>query len=186
MTSTIFANKDALRKEMRARLSAMTAGGVSRRSSLLLERLREGGWLPPGSTVTLFGGIQGEPDLLELVPWLLERGSVPVFFGFSEGMLVPQRVDDAGLLHRGVFGVWVPPPEAEVVPYEDLDVILTPGLAFSGSGVRLGRGKGHYDRLFGRSEVKARRIGLCWDFQLVDTVPMEPHDALMNAVISDA
>lgn len=184
MTSAIFANKEVLRKEMRARLSAMTASEVSRRSPLLLERLGEGNWLPPGSTVTLFGGIKGEPDLLPLIPWLLKRDCVPVFFGFAEGQLLPQRVDDTATLHRGVFGVWVPAPEAEVVPFEALDVVLTPGLAFDRQGFRLGRGKGHYDRLFGRVGVKARRIGLCWDFQLVNEVPVEAHDVPMDAVIA--
>ena len=177
--------KEELRREMRGRLKAMTADEIASKSRRIVQALMEGNWLPPSSTVALFGGIAGEPDLLPLIPWLLERGSTPVFFGFADGQLVPQRVDDRHVLTRGVFGVWLPPQDAPVVPCEALDVILTPGLAFARDGMRLGRGRGHFDRLFARPEVKARRIGVCWEFQCLETVPAEPHDAPMHAVVTE-
>lgn len=174
-----------LRREMRARLKAMTMEEVAARSALIVHALQNDALLPPGSTVALFGGIPGEPDLLPLIPWLLERQSIPVLFGFKDGQLVPQRVDDPQTLERGIFGVWIPSADAPLVPADQLDVILTPGLAFGRDGMRLGRGRGHFDRLFAQPEVKARRIGVCWEFQRVDAVPAEPHDAPMDAVVTE-
>ena len=170
---------------MRARLKAMTAEEVASQSARLVSLLQNEAVLPPRSTVALFGGIPGEPDLLPLIPWLLERQSIPVLFGFKDGQLIPQRVDDPETLMRGIFGVWIPSAEAPLVPAGELDVILTPGLAFGRDGMRLGRGRGHFDRLFAQSEVKARRIGVCWEFQRVETVPTEPHDAPMDAVVTE-
>ena len=169
---------------MRARLAAMTEAEVAAKSARIVEQLTSGDFLPPGATVALFGGIKCEPDLLELIPWLVARGSVPVFFGFDHDQLVPHRVMAATDLVRGVFGVWMPPAGAEIVPREKLDVILTPGLAFGADGTRLGRGRGFYDKLFGHPEVKARRIGIGWECQQVETVPTEPHDALMESVVA--
>jgi len=193
VTSTNFANpvitedtilaKEALRKEMRTRLAAMDEAEIATKSGKIVAKLKSSGWLRPGATVALFGGIEGEPDLLELVPWLVDRGATPVFFGFANGQLLPQRVAAVTDLVRGVFGVWMPPEGEEVVPHEKLDVILTPGLAFGADGTRLGRGRGFYDKLFGHPEVKAQRIGIGWEFQQVETVPNEPHDALMETVV---
>lgn len=64
-----------------------------------------------------------------------------------------------------------------------LDLIVVPGMAFDRQGHRLGRGKGYYDRfLIKYPEVKT--IGICFDFQLLDEVPAEPHDQLIDEIIS--
>lgn len=67
---------------------------------------------------------------------------------------------------------------------EDIDVILVPGVAFDPAGGRLGRGKGYYDRIL--KETDAFKIGICFDFQLIQHVPMEVHDVFMNRVICSA
>lgn len=141
--------------------------------------------LPAGSTIALFGGIMGEPDLLPLIPWLIKRGCTPVFFGFADGQLVAKAVRSVDDLERGVFGVWVPKEEMPMVDAAALNVIFTPGLAFDTAGHRLGRGRGYYDRLFANPQVKARRIALGFDLQMVDAVPVAAHDATMHAVITE-
>ena len=50
-------------------------------------------------------------------------------------------------------------------------------------GGRMGRGKGFYDRLLAGSRVW--KTGICFDFQLVGSVPKEPHDILMDKVVSE-
>lgn len=73
------------------------------------------------------------------------------------------------------------PPEGrtEVVP----DILLIPGLAFDEKGNRLGRGKGFFDKyLAGFTGIK---IGLCYEFQVFEDIPLEPHDQLMNYVVTD-
>ena len=171
---------------MRGVLRAMSEGEIIAATERLIGHLKEDSrWLPRGVTVALFGGIAGEPELLPLIPWLMERGCTVVYFGMVDGQLVARKVQSSADLERGVFGVWVPREDLPVVDAETLDVILTPGLAFDRGGRRLGRGRGFFDQLFARPDVKARRIGLCWDCQLVESVPVEPHDALMHEVISE-
>ena len=63
-----------------------------------------------------------------------------------------------------------------------IDVILVPGVAFEMSGNRLGRGKGYYDKILKQTE--AYKIGICFDFQLLECVPIEEHDIKMDMVIS--
>ena len=66
-------------------------------------------------------------------------------------------------------------------------LIITPGLAFGSKGERLGRGKGYYDIFFNELDSKEKKyvaIGMCMDFQLIDSIPTEEHDKKMDAVLT--
>lgn len=62
-----------------------------------------------------------------------------------------------------------------------IDLILVPGMAFDRSGNRLGRGKGYYDKIL--KKTFAWKIGVCFDFQVLEEVPSEAHDVVMDEVI---
>lgn len=64
------------------------------------------------------------------------------------------------------------------------DVVLVPGLAFTGEGYRLGRGAGFYDRFLGGSSANMFKAGICFDFQIVPELRAESHDVRMDLVIS--
>lgn len=68
--------------------------------------------------------------------------------------------------------------------YSSISIAFIPGMAFDRTGHRLGRGKGYYDRLLARPEMAhAVKVGVCFDFQLLDEVPAEPHDCMMDSLI---
>jgi 5-formyltetrahydrofolate cyclo-ligase len=67
--------------------------------------------------------------------------------------------------------------------YHEIDLAVIPGVAFDRHGARLGRGKGYYDRLLSLM-LNAYKIGICFPFQLLEHIPSEPHDVLMNEVVS--
>lgn len=68
-------------------------------------------------------------------------------------------------------------------PVEEIEMIVVPGVAFDRKGVRLGRGRGFYDRLL--QNAKAIKVGIGYEFQLVDDLPSEPHDVPMDMVITE-
>lgn len=65
---------------------------------------------------------------------------------------------------------------------DDIELMVIPAVAFDRKGNRLGRGKGFYDRLLANS--KATKIGVGYEFQLLDSIPVEPHDVTMDMVIT--
>ncbi len=75
--------------------------------------------------------------------------------------------------------------EADLHLPDSIDLILVPGLAFSRDRHRLGRGGGFFDRLLSGRAANAFKLGLCFSFQLLDHVPVEGHDVVMDAVITD-
>ncbi len=79
-----------------------------------------------------------------------------------------------------------PPPGWRTVPIEMLDLVLVPGLAFDRSAHRLGRGGGFYDRFLATPGLRAFKVGIAIDEQLIDKVPMESHDVPLDAVVTDS
>lgn len=73
------------------------------------------------------------------------------------------------------------PSSAAFEAYNEIDTIITPGVAFDKSNNRLGRGKGFYDKLL--PLLQCRKIGLCFNFQFFDAIPAEPHDIKVDEVI---
>ncbi|MBN8709665.1 MAG: 5-formyltetrahydrofolate cyclo-ligase [Verrucomicrobia bacterium 61-8] len=119
--------------------------------------------------------LPSEPD------WRLaaQRGDHMVAFPRIDGdrmeFLIPQEFILGGL------GIQEP-KEGDIAPPPDL--ILVPGMAFDLSGGRLGRGKGHYDRwLMGHPKVP--RLGLCFECQIFDAIPLEDHDLKVDSVVTE-
>ncbi len=66
---------------------------------------------------------------------------------------------------------------------ENMDVIIVPGIVFDKKGYRIGYGKGYYDRLL--AKTKTTKIGLAFDFQVLDSLPIKEHDIPMNFVVTE-
>jgi len=93
---------------------------------------------------------------------------------------------DAKELVRGPLGALEPPLKAATVPLDEIEAVLMPGVAFSEDGLRLGRGGGYYDATLKRVPTRALRIGLGFDVQIVPSLPREPHDVPLDAVVTEA
>ncbi|MEZ5688667.1 MAG: 5-formyltetrahydrofolate cyclo-ligase [Caenibius sp.] len=107
------------------------------------------------------------------LPWFADRQAPMAFREWRE----PYANSD---LTAGPFGIQQPGDDAEAV---EPDVLFIPLLGFDAEGGRLGQGAGHYDRwLATRPNVLA--IGLAWDCQLVDNLPLEDHDRPMTAIVT--
>jgi 5-formyltetrahydrofolate cyclo-ligase len=65
---------------------------------------------------------------------------------------------------------------------DQFDLVLVPGMAFDSSGNRLGRGQGFYDRLL--AETSGVKCGVGYDFQLLEKIPAEPHDAKVDFILT--
>lgn len=107
------------------------------------------------------------------LPWFADRDSEMAFRTWND----PFGDTD---LEAGPYGLLQPAGEAlPIVP----DVLFVPLLGFTAEGGRLGQGGGHYDRWLS-AHPQTIAIGLAWDCQLLDSLPIEPHDRPLSAVIT--
>lgn len=86
-------------------------------------------------------------------------------------------------LRTGAFHIEEPQQGTPADP-ASMELIIVPAVALDRRGNRLGRGKGFYDRLL--AETTATTIGVAYDFQLFDELPVEPHDSPVDIVITES
>lgn len=181
--------KAELRRRMREILRGSADSELEKGIGRIIEHLkRRLDGLAHGACVGLFGGLRGEPDLvLELGEWLRGRAVRTVVFEFGAGGMVPREVRSVADVRRASPGVWEPVPErTREVPVSELSVVLVPGVAFSRSGKRLGRGGGYYDRLLRDVSPETRRIGVILDSFLVEEIPEEAHDQRVAELVTES
>ncbi|HYD43385.1 MAG TPA: 5-formyltetrahydrofolate cyclo-ligase [Anaeromyxobacter sp.] len=176
--------KRALRSTLiaeRARLSPEERAGFSRRiaeRALALEAIAQ------ARLVAVYSPLGTEVDALELVRLLgalqpVYPRAVPGSRRLEFARCAPRE------LVRGPLGAREPPPGARAVDPREVDVVILPGIGFSLDGHRLGRGGGYYDATLDEMPG-ARRVGLAFEVQLLPALPFEPHDARLDALVTEA
>ena len=85
-------------------------------------------------------------------------------------------------LSLGAFHIEEPEGD-DVTDISEIELIVVPGIAYDRHGNRVGRGKGYYDRLL--ASTRATKVGVGYDFQLVDEIDAEPHDVVMDLIVTE-
>jgi 5-formyltetrahydrofolate cyclo-ligase len=143
---------------------------------------------PELNDVTPVGGywpIRSEVDSRPLMEALLERGQDVALSQILHPHLSWRLWQPGDVLIKGGFGVREPGPDApEVFP----SALLVPLVAFDRGGGRVGYGKGHFDRAIAALEAKhpVLTIGLAYAVQEIDRVPVEPHDRMLDVIITES
>ncbi|TVS00897.1 MAG: 5-formyltetrahydrofolate cyclo-ligase [Phycisphaerales bacterium] len=188
--------KARLRAEMKRVLAGIDEPSAAARSRELCDRLL-GSDLLGGGPVMVFAPIPGEVDLGPLAEALVASGRAVCLprIDWKTKSMAPALVtsidrERGGLVVRR-HDVPEPSTSAPIVEVGSLSCVLVPGLAFDREGGRLGRGAGFYDRFVQRCREGATgpggthgpiAVGVCFDEQLIDRVPTEGHDLMLDAV----
>lgn len=177
--------KRALRAELLARRRALPAEDRRERSRAIAARLEALEPFRAARTVALYAPLGAEVDATLALPAPLARGATVLFPRAAPGSLRLAFARCAPVdLVRGPFGALEPPVSAPDASPDEIDCVLMPGVAFSEDGLRLGRGGGHYDATLA-AMPRAFRVGLAFDVQIVPSLPREPHDAALDAVVTE-
>lgn len=136
--------------------------------------------IPKAESIGAYMPLPDEVDVTPLFQTLEHQFFVPAFDEASGGYRMAQFSKD---WKKGKFGI-AEPAEPIWAKADELDLILVPGVAFDRDGNRLGRGGGFYDRLL--PQYTAVRAGICFDFQILESLPSEEHDCKMDFLISES
>lgn len=210
MDVDVSVRKAALRSEMRAALRAMTSSQRREQSEAIVARVRSLPWYAEARTVMLFAPLDDEPDVRSLTTGAgvdgtgAGDGSNPKRFALprvdwaSGSLQVVQFADWSRDLVLARLNLREPREDLRVLSPRELDLALVPGLAFSRSGQRLGRGKGFYDRfIHSLGPVRPKLVGVAFAPSVVgggsssqrgasdaESFPADRGDADVDAVVS--
>jgi 5-formyltetrahydrofolate cyclo-ligase len=175
--------KNGLRQMIRARLEKISPAVRAVESIDLCERLKT--QMPGARTILFFAPLPDELDIwpvLELSIALGTTCALPFFDAEEKKYSAREIKKPAADIVIGKFGVREPAASCAEISLDKFDLILVPGMAFDLSGNRLGRGRGFYDRLLERAS--GIKCGVGYDFQLMEKIPVEPHDAKVNFILT--
>ncbi|BDG04812.1 5-formyltetrahydrofolate cyclo-ligase [Anaeromyxobacter oryzae] len=178
--------KRALRSELIAVRARLSQEERSEKSHAIAERVDRIAAVRDARTVALYAPLGTEVDSTELARRIGARGGRVVYprSVVGERRLVFCRCDPAELV-RGPLGAREPPAGAPEVALAEVDCVVMPGVAFSLDGLRLGRGGGYYDATLWAMPGSAR-VGVAFDVQVVPSLPREPHDAPLDALVTES
>ena len=173
-------DKRALRRAVRAGLAQIGADEARERSVAICKELEKHIAVSGAAVVALFSPLADEPQIWPLVERLAQRLSVVL--PRVEGDVMNFYCYDKDAMAKGAYGINEPQRGLLVRP-DEIDAIVVPGVAFTAKGMRMGRGKGFYDRYLAQSGFAALKIGVCYREQLLPDIPAEPHDVPLDVII---
>ncbi len=197
---------DAKARTRRRVALALTRLSPDRRraaSEAIVRRLTDLSAVAQADTIMVFLSLPTEVDTWPFIRWAWHRGKRiaiprigpgPADAGTSRSgrsmvavCLEPAAADEATahpVLRPGAFGI-LTAPDAAVVPVVDINVVLVPCRAVDRQGNRLGRGGGFYDRFLSSPRLRARRVGVAFREQVLDTVPVGDGDQPLDMVVTE-
>ena len=173
-------DKRNIRKAVRAEIKKLSAEEKATLSSQIFNKIATIKEIENASVIALFTSLPDEPQTDDFIKQLsLQNKRIVVpriegeemnFYDISEGVRI------------GAYNIMEPIANTPIKPCE-IDLMIVPGVAFTCDGARLGRGKGFYDKYLSRSGFRAYTIGVCYPCQIVESLPTEPHDKIIDRVI---
>lgn len=174
--------KKNLRQKLLAKRLGLTPREVADKSIAIFKKIVESSLLAHAKKVSCYIPINNEVDTKPIINFLVEAGADIYLPKFSDGEYKLVRFASWDDLGKGPYQI--PEPEDnDVINAPQIDLAFLPGVAFDKKGMRLGYGKGVFDKLFANS--KAVRVGLAYEFQIADVIPKESHDLKMDFILTE-
>ena len=137
------------------------------------------------SSVALYVATHAEVPTGEIIREILGTGKTLLLPSVTDHGLSFRQISSEEDLCEGRFRIPEPGPNCISRDPAEIDLFVIPGVAFDHYGRRLGYGKGYYNRTIHLLEGTGRLFGFCYDFQLVSEIAGEPHDVIMDRVITE-
>ena len=178
--------KILLRKEMRARRKSLTEFERETFSNEIVKKFLAQEVYQNSKIVMAYVSTPEEVQLQKLfVDAFNNKKILAVPFITGKGEMQAVEVPNFDALEIGEFGILTVRADLrKFIQPEKLNCVIVPGAAFDLNFNRLGLGGGYYDKFLPRAG-QAKKIALAYDFQIVETVPVEPHDFKVDMIISE-
>ena len=178
-------DKKELRRYIREQKRHFTPQQLGEMSLSIMSSLLSHSQIQKADSVLMYHSLPDEVDTHSALDKLLAMGKkvlLPKVVGDTE-MTIHEYTGKESLQPSVPYGILEPTtPELSIINCQ-LSIAVVPGMAFDRQGHRLGRGKGYYDRFLSQIP-NIYKIGVCFPFQMLESIPSESTDVVMDEVIT--
>jgi 5-formyltetrahydrofolate cyclo-ligase len=178
-----------MRSRIRAARLALRRGEAQTRSGATCHWVINSPEFKSAKTIALYRAMPGELITDSIFTAAIAMGITVLYPRVEQGkkdlvFCVIHRLED---MVAGGWGILEPPQGADIRPVSEANLVITPGVAFDRKGGRIGQGGGYYDRVFQQlrpwpGRPGAVRMGIAYTLQVVDEIPREPHDEVIDCL----
>jgi 5-formyltetrahydrofolate cyclo-ligase len=181
------AEKMHLRMEMQKILLSISPKQRTLRSRQVCERLIGTRVFERAAAIMIYLPLAHEVDTSDAILHAWQQGKVVAVpkISWQQRHMIPVEINSLETGFSTEAGGLRNPITGAPVPFEELDLVITPALGFDRKGHRLGRGSSYYDRFFANEMLKAVRCGIGFSEQLVDSLPIIETDVPMDLLVTD-
>jgi 5-formyltetrahydrofolate cyclo-ligase len=173
---TLGERKRDLRSAMRSARNALSGDDRRLWSETICDQLAD--LVAHSATVMVYAAIRSEVDVAAFA----HRHPGSVVFPRVEGEQLVAVANDGEMV---VSSFGVPEPAGPAIERALIDAVIVPGLGFDAGGRRLGYGAGFYDRFLPQLRPSTITIGVGFDCQICDEIPVDDHDRLLDLVVTE-
>ena len=180
-------DKSQLRRELQNRLLTLPPEKRTEKSHKACRNLIATSEFQGASAVMMYLSLPHEADTSEAIlhAWQLGKTVVVPKISWQQRHMIPVTISSLETdFSTGVSGLRNPITGVPI-PFEEIDLVIAPALGFDKKGNRLGRGGCYYDRFFANEKLKARRCGLGFAEQIVDSIPVTESDEPVDFLVTD-
>ena len=174
-------DKQELRKQIRAAKKAVPFCDKCTLSIPIMQQVEQLSQFQKATVVLLYWSMEDEVQTHDFVRRWFGQKVILLPCVDGDDLRLRQYTGEACMKTGEQFGIGEP-SGPEYTDLEKVELIIVPGVAFDRHRNRMGRGRGFYDRLL-KSTPNAYKVGVGFEFQLADNVPVEPFDVAMDKVI---
>lgn len=176
--------KSSLRKEILTKRDDQDEQEINEKSKSIAEQFISLPVVQAGKIFLLYSSIKSEVSTRLIAEELLKSGKTVAFPRIiGDNRMSFHKVSSLEELTDKQWSIPEPADNAPQVSPEEVDVAVIPGIAFDRHRCRLGWGGGYYDRFLPKSDCFS--IGLAFDLQIVEDVPVEDHDHPLDMIITE-
>ena len=182
----VFQQKSKIRSLIESKRRSLSGESVISQSSKIISHLKKTPEFQAAKTVHCFVAWRNEVNTHHLIKEILETGRrviVPVT-DLSSHTLLHSEIKSFDELKKGTFGILEPPEDRfRKVEISEFNLVVVPGVAFDLAGHRIGFGGGFYDGFL--RNIKATKIALAYEFQIVDKIPTRAEDEKVDILVTE-
>lgn len=178
--------KDKIRKEILGKRNNLSTEEVEKKSDLIIENL--GKFIKNAENIMIFMDMKNEVKITKLMKLYPEKSFFisKITDSKNREMKINRYNENELVLHK--FGYYES-SSSDFYNENILDIVIVPAVVFDLEKNRIGFGGGYYDTFLKKirgGNKKVLFIGICYDFQIIEKVPVEEHDVVLDFVVSES